>query len=113
MDSSRKALQVDPRDAAAAHERGELLLVDVRERDERADGHIPGSRHIPLGELGDRVGELPADKPVAFLCRSGGRSAVAAAAAAQVRPDVSDVRGGMIAWVAAGLPTSTTSTPAN
>lgn len=113
MSSSRRPRQIDPRDAAAANDRGELLLVDVRKRDERTDEHIPGSRHIPLGELGERMGELPADKPVAFLCRSGGRSAIAAAAAGQMRPEVADVRGGMVAWAAAGLPTTATSTPAN
>lgn len=111
--SIRRARRIDPRDAAAANDRGELLLVDVRERDERAEEHISGSCHIPLGELGDRMGELRAGKPVAFLCRSGGRSAIAAAAAEQMLTNVADVRGGMVAWAAAGLPTTTTSTPAN
>ncbi len=54
------------------------LVLDVREPDEVAEGTIPGARHIPLGELQDRVGELDARQPVAVLCRSGGRSAMAA-----------------------------------
>lgn len=105
--------QVDPHDAAAAVERGDLVVVDVREPDERAESHIPGSRHIPLGELPDRLSELPADKPVAFICRSGGRSSVAAAEAAKRIKQVSDVRGGMLAWSAAGLPVTTHSPSGN
>lgn len=103
---------VDPHDAAAAVERGDLVVVDVREPYERAEAHIPGSRHIPLGELPDRLSELPVDKPVAFICRSGGRSSVAAEAAKQIE-QVSDVRGGMLAWSAAGLPVTTYSPSGN
>ncbi|MEM8618526.1 MAG: rhodanese-like domain-containing protein [Actinomycetota bacterium] len=54
------------------------LVLDVREPDEVAEGTIPGALHIPLGELHDRVGELDPGTPVAVLCRSGGRSAMAA-----------------------------------
>ena len=54
------------------------LVLDVREPDEVAEGTIPGALHIPLGELQERVGELDPGVPVAVLCRSGGRSAMAA-----------------------------------
>ena len=110
---ANKAPQLDPQDAAAAADRGDLVLVDVREPDERAESHIPGSRHIPLGELPDRLSELPVDKPVALICRSGGRSSVAAAEAAEEIKRVSDVRGGMLAWSAAGLPVTTHSPSGN
>ena len=113
MPFSKKAPQFDPKDAAAAAERGDLVLIDVRESDERADGHILGSRHIPLGELSNRLSELPADTPAAFICRSGGRSSVATAEAAKRLKQVSDVRGGMIAWRAAGLPVTTHSPSGN
>lgn len=110
---AKQTSQIDPHDAAAAAERGDLVVVDVREPDERAEAHIPGSRHIPLGELPDRLSELPVDKPVAFICRSGGRSSVAAAEAAKQIKQVSDVRGGMLAWSAAGLPVTTYSPSGN
>ena len=56
------------------------LLVDVRTREEYADGHIAGSRNIPLDEI-DRIKELVADKnaPLFVHCQSGARSARAVA----------------------------------
>lgn len=85
---------------AAAHE--QVLLLDVREQDEWAAGHAPGAVHVPLGTL--RAADLRTDKPVVAVCRSGNRSAVAAAALAQVGLDVVNMAGGMTAWAAAGLP---------
>ncbi len=108
---ANRTRELDARDAAAAFGRGELVVVDVRESTERAEGHISGSHHIPVGEVPRRLSELPADKPVAFICRSGGRSAVATAQAAEQRKDVADVRGGMNAWTEAGLPVTTYSSP--
>lgn len=50
------------------------LLLDVREADERAEGTLPGSKHIPLGELEAKMGELPRDAEIVVFCRSGRRS---------------------------------------
>lgn len=57
-----------------------LFILDVREADEFVSGlgHIPGSVLIPLGQLGDRLAEVPRDKAVVAVCRSGGKSARAA-----------------------------------
>ena len=60
---------------------GRLVLFDVREGNERAADFIPGSRHLPLGQVKARLGELPRDKPVAFICQTGRRSAMATTAA--------------------------------
>ena len=49
-------------------------LVDVREDVEVAEGTIPGARHIPLGDLPDRAGELDPARTVVLFCRAGGRS---------------------------------------
>jgi rhodanese-related sulfurtransferase len=57
---------------------GGTQLVDVRERHEFASGSLPQARSIPLSELAGRYLELNPDRPVAVLCRSGGRSARAA-----------------------------------
>jgi rhodanese-related sulfurtransferase len=80
------------------------ILIDVREPDEWAAGHAQGARHIPLAQLGQRKRELPADRPIITVCRSGARSARAAAVLAEQGREVSNLRGGMRAWAAAGLP---------
>ncbi len=96
----------DAFDVDEAHARalaGDLLLVDVREAGERAGGYPAGSLHIPLGELGDRLGELPADRPLAFVCQSGRRSALAAGKARKAGLRAGNVSGGMTAWARRGL----------
>ena len=89
---------MDVIDALAAHTAGRLVLVDVREAGERVRGFVPGSWHLPLGQLKQRLGELPADRPVAFICQSGRRSAMAATAARRAGLDARNVAGGMSAW---------------
>ena len=89
---------MDVVEALAGHKAGRLVLVDVREDAERARGFAPGSRHLPLGELKQRLGELPPDRPVAFICQSGRRSAMAATVARRAGLDAHNVAGGMTAW---------------
>ncbi len=103
----KKTDQLSPAEAAESVHDGKLVLVDVREHDERAEGSPAGSRHIPLGALSARIGELPADRPVAFICRTGRRSAMASRAAARRGIDAANVHGGMVAWASAGLPVET------
>jgi hydroxyacylglutathione hydrolase len=54
------------------------LILDVRNATEYAGEHIPGSLHIPYGEIGGRLGELPRDRQIATICRGGKRSGLAA-----------------------------------
>ena len=77
---------------------GRLVLYDVREGNERAENFVPGSRHLPLGQVKARLGELPRDKPVAFICRTGRRSAMATATARREGYDAHNVKGGMTAY---------------
>jgi rhodanese-related sulfurtransferase len=77
---------------------GRLALYDVREGNERAENFIPGSRHLPLGQVKARLGELPRDMPVAFICRTGRRSAMATSTARRAGYDAHNVKGGMTAW---------------
>jgi rhodanese-related sulfurtransferase len=100
---TRKPKEVTPEDAAAALAQGNLTLVDVRNAEERTEGYVGGSLHIPLDELPGRLGELPSGQPVAFVCRSGARSLRAARAAAKHGAQALNVRGGMLAWQKAGL----------
>jgi len=52
---------------------GDGLLLDVREVFELAAESVPGATHIPLGQLRSRLGELPRDREICVICRSGGR----------------------------------------
>jgi hydroxyacylglutathione hydrolase len=54
------------------------LVLDVRNATEYASEHIPGSLHIPYGDLAGRFDELPRDRPIAAICRGGKRSGLAA-----------------------------------
>lgn len=88
-----------------AHARREsVLFLDVREPSEWASGHIEGAAHIPLGVLPHRLGELERGTPVVTVCRSGARSAQAAALLRSRGFDVDNLDGGMMAWSRAGLP---------
>lgn len=87
--------------------RKNALILDVREEGEYAAGHIPNSRHIPLGQLKERLKELEKSKgrPIVVLCRSGQRSISACAALKkQGFADVYTLKGGLVAWEQANLP---------
>jgi rhodanese-related sulfurtransferase len=90
---------VEAQSGAAAH-----TLLDVREPDEWEAGHAPGATWIPLGELERVRTEIPINKQVVCICRSGVRSAKAAEALISWGFDASNMVGGMRAWDAAGLP---------
>ncbi|GGN09042.1 rhodanese-related sulfurtransferase [Actinoplanes campanulatus] len=94
---------VDPQQAAALIAHGAVLL-DVREPAEWRAGHAPQARHIPLGQLADRLTEVPADRPVITVCRSGARSRQAAALLARQGRQVHDLTGGLHAWAGTGMP---------
>jgi glyoxylase-like metal-dependent hydrolase (beta-lactamase superfamily II)/rhodanese-related sulfurtransferase len=83
----------------------QLLVVDVREPHEWADGHIAGARHLPMRQVADRVAELPRDRPLAVVCAGGARSSlVASLLLARGFTDLLNVWGGMTGWTHAGLP---------
>ena len=83
---------------------GEALVVDVREPDEYAQGHVPGARLAPLHTVPGLVGELPTDEPVYLVCAVGARSAQAATFLARQGIDAVNVDGGTRDWYAAGFP---------
>jgi rhodanese-related sulfurtransferase len=89
---------------AAAEVPGDAYLLDVRENEEWQAGHAPAAVHIPLSELNARAGEVPEDRDVYVICRSGARSAQAVAAFNRSGWTASNVSGGMHAWEAAGRP---------
>lgn len=91
----------------AAH-LGELFVLDVRDPAELGDrelGRIEGASNIPLGELRERLGDVPRDRPAVAVCRSGRRSAQAAVILRNAGYErVANLIGGMIEWRAQSLP---------
>jgi phage shock protein E len=82
------------------------IILDVRQPEEYAAGHVAGARLLPLGELGARADEIPNDQPVFVICHSGNRSKQASELlASKGKLDIRNVLGGMIAWQQAGYPT--------
>ena len=104
----RRTRSISAEQAAARLAAGDITLVDVREASELHGGRVRGAVHIPLLQLTDRVSELEAERPVAFLCRSGARSTRATLIATRSGLDAVNVKGGVIAWSRAGLPLTAT-----
>jgi rhodanese-related sulfurtransferase len=97
------APELSAAEVAAALGRGEITAVDVREAGEWDAGHIAGAVWIPMGELPDRLNELPGG-PLAIVCRSGSRSGMVADWLVRSGVDASNMAGGMVAWQIASLP---------
>lgn len=88
----------------------DLALLDVRQPAEWRHARIRGAIHISGGELPDRIGEVPCDRPVAVICGSGYRSSVVSSLLKRAgREEIFNVLGGMGAWKRAGLPTESSS----
>jgi rhodanese-related sulfurtransferase len=84
------------------------FILDVREPDEWAAGHIEGATLIPLGQLAGRAGEVPTDRVVVVVCRSGSRSAEGRDILLEAGFErVTSMAGGMSEWIAAGRPVVT------
>jgi rhodanese-related sulfurtransferase len=84
------------------------VVVDVREPNEFSTGHIPNATNIPLGSIAGRLNELKKfkEKPIVLCCRSGHRSAQAAAVLRKNGfASVHNLAGGMLAWQGENLPT--------
>lgn len=97
--------QMGPAELEAEWRAGAVTVVDVRAPGEWEAGHLPGVVNIPLGELPERLAEIPADRPVVLHCQGGGRSSIAASLLqARGLADAVNLAGGFTAWRAAGLP---------
>ncbi len=87
------------------------VLIDVREAEEYEAGHVTGAIHIPRGVLEMEMDNNPEfmnrDKPIVLICRSGGRSALAACSIEKLGfINVKSLMGGFQAWEALGFPTT-------
>ena len=90
------------REVPAADVPEQAYILDVREDDEWQAGHAPGARHIALGELGELHGQIPRDRDIYVICRSGVRSAHAARALSAAGWRALNVADGMHGWESAG-----------
>lgn len=84
-----------------------FVVLDVRRSDEWCAGHIPGVLHMPVGDLAQRMHELPTDQPIVTICRTGHRAEIAASMIAATGREVMVVRGGMQKWIEQEWPLST------
>jgi rhodanese-related sulfurtransferase len=95
--------EIDVTELAARRAEG-APLIDVREDDEYTAARVPGAQHIPLGEVVERIDEVPTDGTVYVICARGGRSAKAAEHFRSLGIDAVNVTGGTLGWIDAGLP---------
>jgi len=96
--------EIAPEDAARQHEQGAVLL-DVREQDEYETVRAPGALLIPMGDVPERIDEIPTGAQVNVICAVGNRSKRVAEYLLRQDFDAANVAGGMRAWAEAGLPT--------
>jgi len=99
--------QVSPAEATLLINREDAHVIDVREVDEFAGGHLPEARNVPLAKLADRSSEIEKfkDKPVIVCCASGMRSGKACGELGKLGfAKVHNLAGGVDAWVSAGYP---------
>ena len=82
-----------------------MLDVRTQRETEEENSGIAGAQFIPIEELRNRVGEVPNDRPIMTVCRSGKRSVLAfSILQAAGRDEVANISGGMLRWEAEGLP---------
>jgi len=98
--------EIDQLDAVESKRRVEAgaLLLDVRNPDEWQAGHAEGAAWIPMSELAERQEEIPTDREIVVICKSGARSGRVAQALVAAGYEAANVAGGADAWQAAGFP---------
>lgn len=96
-------VNIDAKTVDGLRSNPDVVVIDVREDYEYAAGHIPEATLIPLGQLSSRLNEIPKDKTVVAVCRSGNRSGQATELLRQAGFDAHNMQGGMISWEQAGL----------
>lgn len=78
---------------------GTSTIIDVREVEEYQNGHIENATNLPLSELTQLTDQLDSNQSYDIICRSGGRSAIACEFLSAQGFDVTNVTGGMLAWM--------------
>ena len=107
-DAKKNITEISPQDAAAKSQSGDAVIVDVREKDEWDEEHIPDAVHLSRGTIELDIEEKIPDLSQTIIthCGGGGRSALAAESLQKIGyKNVRSMAGGFKAWKAAGLPT--------
>jgi rhodanese-related sulfurtransferase len=95
------AIEVTINELAAAIDHGGCVL-DVREIEEWAEGHVPNAHHIPMNEVSEQLDKLDDGARIFVICRSGKRSLSVADFLESQGYDVVSVAGGTLAWSESG-----------
>lgn len=104
----QKYEQISAEDLHSKIENNQVYVVDVRNESEFKRGAIPGSHHIMLGTLKERINEIPTDKPVVTTCQAGARAAIATSILqAHGITNVIHLRGGYSTWEKVRTPAKT------
>jgi len=108
-EAKKKITEISPTEAAAKSQSGEAVIVDVREKDEWDEEHIPDATHLSRGTIELDIEEKVPDPNALIICHcgGGGRSALAAESLQKMGyKNVRSMAGGFKAWKAMGLPTA-------
>jgi rhodanese-related sulfurtransferase len=108
-EAKKHITEISPQDAAAKLSSGDAVVVDVREKDEWDEGHIPGAIHLSRGTIELDIEENVPDPNAMIICHcgGGGRGALAAESLQKMGyENVRNMSGGLKAWKSAGLPTA-------
>jgi phage shock protein E len=108
-EAKKKITEISPIEAAAKSKSGEAVILDVREKDEWDEGHIPDAIHMSRGTIELDIEEKVPDSDAMIICHcgGGGRSALAAESLQKMGyKNVRSMAGGLKAWRAAGLSTT-------
>ena len=108
-EAKKHVAEISPSEAAAKAETGEAVIIDVRDKDEWDEGHIPDAVHLSRGTMELDIEEKVPDPNAEIICHcgGGGRSALAAESLHKMGyKNVRSMAGGLKAWKSAGLPTT-------
>jgi rhodanese-related sulfurtransferase len=108
-EAKKQITEISPHDAATKLNSGDAVVVDVRDKDEWDEAHIPGATHMSRGTIELDIEEKVPDPDAMIICHcgGGGRSALAAETLQKMGyKNVRSMAGGLKAWKAAGLPTT-------
>ena len=108
-EAKKNITEVSPQDAAAKSKSGNAVIIDVRDKDEWDEGHIPGAIHMSRGTIELDIEEKVPDPNAMIICHCGGGGRGALATESLQKMGYKNVRsmaGGLKAWKAAGLPTT-------
>ena len=111
-EAKKNITEISPQDTVAKLKRSEAVIIDVRDKDEWDEGHIPGATHLSRSTIELDIEEKVPDPNATIICHCGPECFRGSALAAETLQkmgykNVRSMAGGLKAWKAAGLPTTT------